>query len=65
MRHPSRRSRSDKARVALRVDGQAGGDGDARDQGFAAGQRAVRQARRSTRNNRCSIWFPWLVPGGR
>ena len=55
------------ARVVLRVDGQAGGGGagDARDQGFAAGQRAAHPARLSPRNNRCSIGFPWLVPGGR
>ena len=55
------------ARVVLRMHGQTGGGGagDALDQGFAAGQRAARQARRSTLNSRCSILFPWLVPGGR
>ena len=56
------------ARVVLRVHGQAGGGGgagDTLDQGFAAGQRAARPARLSTLNSRCSIVFPWLVPGGR
>ena len=56
------------ALVVLRVHGQAGGGGgagDTLDQGFEAGQRPARQARLSTLNNRCSILFPWLVPGGR
>ncbi len=55
------------ALVVLRMDGQTGGRGgagDARDQGFEAGQRAARQSRLSTLNNRGRIVFPWLLPGG-